>query len=116
MPELTPPERDLLAVGLSRLPAGTQREISGRVSALRGQSAPFTCPFLDSQAGSCLVYDCRPIACRTYGFYMERYCTQIEEHVNSGEYAGVVWGNVAGVDAEVAGFGEKVGLLEWLGA
>ena len=50
------------------------------------------CPFLDREAGSCLIYDHRPVACRTYGFYVERdrglYCGQIESRVNSGEFGG----------------------------
>ncbi len=42
-------------------------------------------------------YAQRPVACRTYGFYVQRelglYCGDIEARVAGGELADVVWGN-----------------------
>ena len=113
LPRLTRAEWDLVEEGLAALPDDARRKI-----ALRIRRNPGTvCPFLDRDAGSCLIYAYRPVACRTYGFYVERdqglYCGQIEARVNSGGMADVVWGNVAGVEAKVAEYGEKIGLLEW---
>ena len=117
LPRLARAEWDLLEEGLARLPGPLQVQIGERIHALRPGERPTVCPFLDREAGSCLVYEYRPVACRTYGFYVERdrglYCGQIEERVNSGEFAGVVWGNVAGVEARVEGLGERIGLPEW---
>ncbi len=72
---------------------------------------------LDREAGACLVYERRPGACRTYGFYVERgvglHCAMITEAVDA-RPAGdvtqaldaapdaaeppVVWGNAESVD------------------
>src|SRR5262249_25261076 len=75
------------------------------------------CPFLDPQAGICLVYDYRPAACRTYGFYVERdrglYCAIIERRVDAGEMVDVVWGNAAGVEFKLEGLVPKIALAEW---
>ena len=114
MPRLTRAEWELLQRGLATLPSAIQREIATRIE----ESAKCTiCPFLDRDAGRCLVYDYRPVACRTYGFYVERegglYCGMIEARVDSGEMADVVWGNVARVDAQLAEYGERIALLDW---
>jgi len=118
LPRLTRAEWDWLDQGLACLPRDLQVRIGDRIRALKPAGEPHAvCPFLDLEAGSCLVYDYRPAACRTYGFYIERdrglYCGQIEERVDSGEFAGVVWGNVAGVEARLKGLGERIGLIEW---
>jgi Fe-S-cluster containining protein len=116
LPRLIRPEWELLEEGLARLPAETQQEIAARIGALL-QAKGTICPFLDRAAGSCLVYEHRPAACRTYGFYVERdrglYCGQIEAQVDSGAMAEVVWGNAAGVEARLDEFGKKIGLLDW---
>ena len=118
LPRLTRAEWTLLEEGLAELPADVRQEIASRIQALQQSRIPGTvCPFLDRTTGSCRVYDYRPIACRTYGFYVERdlglYCGQIEARVNSGEMTDVVWGNAAGIEARLAEFGAKIGLLEW---
>jgi uncharacterized protein len=117
LPQLTRAEWDLLADGLARLLLHQQSEIRDRIRELNPAATRHICPFLDRQAGSCLVYDYRPVACRTYGFYVERdrgiYCRQIEQRVNAGEFADVVWGNIAGVEMRLGKLGVKIGLLEW---
>ena len=39
---------------------------------------PAVCPMLDETASACRVYEYRPVACRTYGFYVQHdlglYC------------------------------------------
>jgi len=73
------------------------------------RTGPVVCPFLApedgvARPGSCLVYDGRPAACRTYGYYAERGdllgCATILAHDNDGA-AGVVWGNQLAVDREL---------------
>ena len=57
------------------------------------------------------------MACRTYGFYVQRnlglYCGEIESRVVEGKLADVIWGNQDAVDRELAGLGEKRSLVEW---
>jgi uncharacterized protein len=114
-PRLTSAEWKLVSEGLTRLADATRAEIQQRA-----EQPSRVCPFLDRDAGQCLIYEHRPIACRTYGFYVERdhglYCRQIEERVDAGEMSEVVWGNVAGVDEQLAAMGEKIGLSDWLRA
>jgi uncharacterized protein len=118
IPLLSEMEWSLLEAGLRSLATETQMQVESRIRSLCDSPArPITCPFLDREAGSCLVYDSRPLACRTYGFYVERdlglYCRQIESGVERGEFAGVVWGNQASIDAESAKLGPQRSLLEW---
>ena len=60
-----------------------------------------TCPLLDS--GVCLVYEARPIACRSYGFYADRGkvlgCHRIEALAAAAP--GIVWGNQASLEREL---------------
>ena len=80
---------------------------------------PLVCPLLDPASGACPVYAARPVACRTYGFYVQRelglYCHDIESRVADGALADVVWGNQDAVDRELAGLGETRSLIEWFG-
>jgi Fe-S-cluster containining protein len=100
------------------LPRDTREMIRRRIGELEGRDAPLTCPFLDGAAGTCLIYAARPIACRTYGFYVERdrglYCGRILTMVDHGECETVVWGNQAAVDARLAsGCGPERDLVTW---
>jgi len=114
-PRLTWAEWESVSEGLAKLPNAIRAEIQQRA-----EQPSRVCPFLDRDAGRCLIYEYRPIACRTYGFYIERdrglYCGQIEERVDAGEMSDVVWGNVAGVEEQLATMGEKIGLSDWLRA
>jgi uncharacterized protein len=117
VPEATPVEWDRVDRGLTHLPDDVRREVERRIGELADQSAPVTCPFLDDAAGNCLVYEERPIACRTYGFYVEReaglYCREIEARVKRGELDSVVWGNQCAVDAQLDELGLRIPLTEW---
>ena len=68
-------------------------------------------------SNACLVYAQRPVACRTYGFYVQRhlglYCHDLEARVAGGALANVVWGNHAAIDRQLAGLGEPRALTEW---
>jgi len=118
IPTLTRAEWDLLHEGLAALPELQRAEIGERIMALAGSTErPVTCPFLDRETGACPVYPHRPIACRTYGFYVQRdrglYCGEIEARVASGDLAFVVWGNHDAIDRGLAALGEARPLTDW---
>jgi len=103
---------------MKMLPAGVREQIQAQVKALNGIPAPIVCPFLDQDRRMCLVYESRPLACRTYGFYVERdrglYCQAIEARVDAGQYSDVVWGNQAGIDSAASVLGPARSLVDWL--
>lgn len=105
VPRLTGAERDLLSEGVAHLPAEVRRQVEERVREMAHAVPPIVCPFLDRDAGACLVYDCRPVACRTYGFYVERdsglYCGTIREMAEAGRCEAVVWGNACAVEVKL---------------
>ncbi|MDD5249331.1 MAG: YkgJ family cysteine cluster protein [Rhodocyclaceae bacterium] len=118
VPQLTAAEWKLLRAGLAALPVERLREICRDVAALAGQPPrPVVCPLLDQSSGACPVYAQRPIACRTYGFYVQRgvglYCPNIESRVAAGALADVVWGNHDGIDRRLARLGEMRSLTDW---
>jgi len=93
-------------------------EIRKNMAALTGQrSRPVVCPLLDLATGACPVYAQRPVACRTYGFYVQRelglYCHDIESRVADGALADVVWGNHDAIDRRLASLGEILALTDW---
>lgn len=106
-PELTDAEWDRVEAGVAKLGPDAQQEIAERMAAIESQAAgPYVCPFLDLEQGACRIYEHRPLACRTYGFYVDDrgvglYCGEIKERVESGRYADVVWGNQTALDARV---------------
>ena len=104
--------------GFCSLPAGQQETIRQRLTALGATpAAPVTCPLLDPASGACPVYAQRPVACRTYGFYVQRdkglYCGDIEAQVASGALDDVVWGNHETIEQQLAALGEIRSLHEW---
>lgn len=118
VPRLSAAEWDLLREGLAALPAERLRAIGRDIAALAGSPArPVVCPLLDQASGACPVYAHRPVACRSYGFYVQRglglYCRDIESRVAAGSLADVVWGNHDAVDHRLAGLGEIRALTEW---
>jgi Fe-S-cluster containining protein len=120
IPRLTAEEWDYLRKGLAALAPEQFREIGQKIAALARQpSRPIVCPLLDQTTGACRVYAHRPIACRTYGFYVQRdqglYCKDIESQVSSGALAEVVWGNQDAIDRRLCGLGEARELTEWFG-
>lgn len=119
VPEITHAEWDLLSEGISALTPDIQQGIQERTRALNVASHPFTCPLLDLSSGRCLTYAHRPLACRTYGFYVERgeglYCDQIRSLADGGLLDDIVWGSQAGVEERTAPLGPKRSLVDWLG-
>ena len=118
LPQLTPAEWTLLKEGLAALPAEQRDEIHRRLTALGDNPpAPVTCPLLDPATGACPVYAHRPVACRTYGFYVQRdkglYCGLIEAQAARGELDDVIWGNHETVERALAACGEAQSLAVW---
>ena len=116
VPQLTIAEWDLLREGLTELAPEQLKEIAKRMAA-QPLSRPVTCPLLDLTTGACPVYLHRPVACRTYGFYVQRdlglYCHDIEANVTDGKLTDVVWGNHDAVDQRLTALGESRPLTDW---
>lgn len=118
VPQLTAAEWNSLREGLAALPAERLREISRDMAALANQrERPVVCPLLDQSTDACPVYAQRPVACRSYGFYVQRdkglYCADIESQVADGFLDDVVWGNHDAIDHRLAGLGEALPLTDW---
>ena len=118
VPQLTTAEWDLLREGLAGLPAERLQEIRREIVTLTDSTArPVICPLLDRTTGACPVYLHRPVACRTYGFYMQRdlglFCRDIENLVAKGALSNVVWGNHDAIDQRLASLGESRPLTAW---
>lgn len=118
IPRLTAAEWALLQDGLAALPAGEFAAIASGIAAMAAQTArPLICPLLDLEQGACRVYAHRPVACRSYGFYVQRdqglYCKDIEARVAAGDWATVVWGNHDALDRQLRALGDSRDLSEW---
>lgn len=115
VPRLSMAEWDLLREGLVTLAEDRLGEIGRAIENLA--SGPLICPLLDLTTGACPVYAQRPVACRTYGFYVQRelglYCRDIEARVAAGALSEVVWGNHDAIDQRLAGLGQMRSLSEW---
>lgn len=121
LPQLTAAEWALLQQGLAALPAQQLASIRTAVAAHGDRpGAPVVCPLLDQASGSCPVYAQRPVACRSYGFYVQRdlglHCPDIAAQVAAGTLADVVWGNHDAIDHRLAGLGESRPLDAWFAA
>jgi Fe-S-cluster containining protein len=120
LPRLTAAEWELLRDGLAALSPQRLDAIGRDLAALANDRArPLVCPLLEPSTGSCPVYTQRPVACRSYGFYVQRqlglYCPEIEVRVADGSLADVVWGNHDAIDQRLADLGESRPLTEWFG-
>ncbi len=118
IPTLTAVEWQRMKTGLDGLPASVFATVRQNISALAVETdRPLVCPLLDQDAGACMVYEHRPTACRTYGFYVQRdkglYCKAIEARVADGDWNTVVWGNQDSIDRRLAGLGDTKALTEW---
>ena len=119
IPTLTEAEWLCLREGLAALPAPQQHSIRQRAAEMAQQTArPLVCPMLDQSSGACPVYAQRPVACRSYGFYVQRdaglYCREIETRVAQGDMADVVWGNHDAIDHSLRTLGQSHELTHWL--
>ena len=118
VPQLTAPEWNLLRDGLASLAPDHLQAIALEITAVASSNIrPVICPLLDHNTGACPVYLHRPVACRSYGFYMQRnvglFCRDIEKQVADGALPDVVWGNHDAIDHRLARLGEGRPLTEW---
>jgi Fe-S-cluster containining protein len=118
VPQLTAQEWALLREGLLALPAARLDDIRQKVAARAVHSPrPVICPMLDEQTSACPVYAHRPVACRTYGFYVQRelglYCDDIASQVAEGALPDVIWGNHNAVDHTLTTLSETRTLTDW---
>lgn len=118
VPQLRAAEWQWLAQGLAALPAAQRQALDRRLTALPARpAAPVVCPLLDPASDACLVYAHRPVACRSYGFYVERerglYCQTLETQVAQGTRDAVIWGNHAALDRRLTALGEARALTVW---
>lgn len=116
LPLVTQEEWHLIARAVDSLPAKTAESIRDRIRASAGMARPIVCPLLDASTGACLVYEARPVACRAYGFYVERQnvlgCSRIESVAQ--QQKDVVWGNHTAVEDKLHALGPAATLDEWL--
>lgn len=115
LPALTAEEWTRLEAAI---PPAHRSAIDQRIRGLLDTQGPYTCPWLDPILNRCLVYEARPVACRTYGFYVERdkglYCGQIENRAATGELDQLVWGNQVTVDEQLDALGPRIALRDRL--
>lgn len=121
-PELTRAERERVDEAVQGLEPSVRADVEARVAALRArlvarEQGPVVCPYLDESEGACRIYEARPLACRTYGFFVDRdapeVCEIIDRDLAARGERGIVWGNAASLAAEVrAGLGERLSFLD----
>ncbi|MCT7952718.1 YkgJ family cysteine cluster protein [Ancylothrix sp. C2] len=112
-PELSLQEWARIDEAVAALSATVRAEVVQKIEQLLVQIAKnivgshVVCPYLDENEGACRIYDARPIACRTYGFFVARngsdYCQIIEKEVFSRTDAAtdIVWGNAESIHNEI---------------
>lgn len=105
-----------IAAALDVLPTPTAESARHRIAASASLSRPVVCPLLDLAAGACLIYDARPIACRTYGFYADRECVLGCHRIESiaKQSPDIIWGNHRAVEARLESLGPVKPLNGWL--
>jgi Fe-S-cluster containining protein len=116
VPTVTEPEWRAIADAIQNLPEQTANVIRQRIRDSTHLYRPIVCPMLDTSSGACLIYDARPVACRSYGFYVERAdvlgCSRIEAIADSN--APVVWGNHVALNERLSAMGSASELHVWL--
>ncbi|WP_179228557.1 YkgJ family cysteine cluster protein [Leptolyngbya ohadii] len=106
-PDLTAIEWERVDAAVAQLPVSEQAIVEQKINALLQQIAEgnlglsVVCPYLNEQEGACRIYDARPIACRTYGFFAarheEQYCQQIRDEIAHRGEGTIVWGNAEAI-------------------
>ena len=118
LPRISEPEWARLRAAIAAMPDEARARVEARVREAP-PTGPLTCPLLDRDAGACLVYGARPLACRTYGFYTERdaglHCAKVTRFAEerAAEGAPVVWGNGEAHAADADAHGEPRSLADW---
>jgi uncharacterized protein len=116
VPRVTEQEWRPIAGAIDALPPDLADAVRQRIRDSANATRPVICPLLDTDTGSCLVYEARPVACRAYGFYAERHevlgCGRIESVLR--QSPDVVWGNHAALEDRLRGLGPAVELPVWI--
>jgi Fe-S-cluster containining protein len=116
VPAVTREEWQRIAAQLDHIEPAKSDIIRNRIRQSVTASRPVVCPLLDRESGACLVYEARPIACRSYGFYVEREsvlgCHRIESIAE--EAPGIIWGNGTALQDKLQAFGAPAELHRWL--
>lgn len=124
-PELTRSEWLLLDAALLALPELEREDCLEKASQLaaelhaRGQEGPCECPMFDASTQVCRVYEARPLACRSYGFYAGRshdaWCQLVADHV-ADVRENLIVGNLDALETRLSRLdSERRDLLTWLG-
>jgi Fe-S-cluster containining protein len=116
VPRISEEEWRLMAAAIDVLPSGTADIARQRIRASAGAPRPVVCPLLDTGAGTCLIYEARPVACRAYGFYAQRTDVLGCERIKAvgDQSPDVVWGNYAALEARLRSLGPTAELPVWL--
>jgi Fe-S-cluster containining protein len=117
LPKISEAEWRLIATALRALPPETADSARRRIVQSASLPRPIVCPLLDTDSGACLVYEARPVACRTYGFYAEREyvlgCSRIEAIAQQAPT--IIWGNHLALEDRLLWLGAAAPLSDWLG-
>ncbi len=119
LPTISEVEWQRLRPAIDALASEVREAVYARARAAP-RRGPLTCPLLDPERGACLVYEARPIACRTYGYYAERdaglHCERVTSAIaEHGETDAMVWGNGEAVASAMRAYGGPVSLGVWMG-
>lgn len=125
VPELTHSEWLLFEAALLALPEAERlscleaARLLGERQRETGLEGPCVCPLYNAHDQLCRVYEARPLACRSYGFYAGRshdaWCSLVTEHVAELRDT-LVLGNYDALEARLTrAAGEGHSLLSWLG-
>lgn len=116
LPTVTAPEWARLEAAIAALPDELRAEVLAKIAAAPAKG-PATCPLL-AEDGACRVYDARPIACRTYGYYVERdaglHCAHVTATVEALDGEPVLWGNGEAIADRMRAYGEPESLAVWV--
>lgn len=118
LPLITRAEWERLKLGLGRLPQQELEPIQREIRRLGKHIGLVTCPMLNQEEGACRVYPYRPLACRSYGYFMQKgvglHCKQIEAQADQGLLNDVVWGNQDALERDLHAEGPTRSLSDWL--
>lgn len=108
-----------LRSSLAALEGTTRQNVMAKIRALTPGQGRVVCPMLDLAEGACVVYDGRPLACRTYGYYVhdrdDKWCAQVTDHLVETAAPHVVMGNEAALERRLSrASGPVRGLDEWI--
>lgn len=115
LPTITEPEWRRLHAALLQLDPSVRDDVFARLrEEAQRTSGKTLCPMLDTTKGMCRVYEARPIACRTYGYYVERdgglYCEMVNAYSEMNE---VTWGNGESIAADLREEGPFRSIAVW---